>query len=179
MRDVFRRHSCVTNSHLFISIQQHLPGCLHCTELHHCIVTGGILQKKERRNGELEEEGAAHTHTHAHFVKWSAAVCADPWLFIRYQHGGTLPVRWHLVLHFAEEKRKRKIQTNYVNENGRYGVRLNEKKASYPFEVRVHIGIFQTLFLWNISFLQEMLISFVLYGLRNQINIKSSVNTCT
>lgn len=63
------------------------------------------------------------THTHTHFVKWSAAVCADPRLFIRHQHGGTLPVRWHLALHFAEEKRKRKILTNYIKENGRYGGR--------------------------------------------------------
>lgn len=38
-------------------------------------------------------------------------------------HVETLPVRWHLALRFAEEKKKRKIQTKYVKENARYGGR--------------------------------------------------------
>ncbi len=47
---------------------------LHWAAPLHCHWWRSVVKKM--RNGELEEEAAAHTHTH--FVKCSADVCADP-----------------------------------------------------------------------------------------------------
>lgn len=97
MRDVFRRHSCVTNSNLFISKWQHFTWLL---ELHwaaplHCHWWHSV----EKRKDKLRIWGrrvCSHPHTHTHTL-CEVECCCVRWPSVIYQ----TPARWNLTCKMA------------------------------------------------------------------------------